>query len=189
MSLKLITPPSAPAVTLAEAKAHLRVDVADEDALITSMVVAASEAAEQATGRALMPQTWEITLDAFPGAFELTRVPAASVTSLKYWNPAGVQTTLLNTLYALDSSDDFGPATVAPVFGASWPDARLQSAAVALRYVAGYADANAVPESIKAWIKLQVGAMFENRQAAGAVQTYELGFADRLLDRYRIYIA
>lgn len=188
MSLKLITPATALAVTQAEAKAHLRVDVADDDALIAAFIGAATALAEQATGRAIMPQTWELTLDAFPKAFELTRAPVTSVTSLKYWTPAGVQTTLLSTLYTLDNSDDFGPASVAPAFGTSWPDTRLQSAAVALRYVAGYVDANNVPESIKAWIKLMVGAMYENRQAEGAVQTYALGFADRLLDRYKIYI-
>jgi hypothetical protein len=68
-----------------------------------------------------------------------------------------------------------------------WPGTRSQAAAVALRYVAGYASAAAVPESIKSWIKLQVGAMYENRQAEGARQSYALGFADRLLDRYRVW--
>ena len=69
----------------------------------------------------------------------------------------------------------------------AWPAAREQINAVALRYVAGYATAAAVPESIKSWVKLQVGAMYENRQAEGSVQTYALGFADRLLDRYKVW--
>lgn len=187
MALKLITPATELAVSLADAKAHLRVDTTDEDALITAYITAAAELAEQTTGRALMPQTWELTLDAFPEAFEITRVPAASITSLKYWDKAGEQQTLGTALYTLDDTDDFGIAYVVPVFGGTWPDTRAQINAVALRYVAGYATGANVPDSIKSWIKLQVGAMYENREAEGAVQTHALGFADRLLDRYRVY--
>jgi uncharacterized phiE125 gp8 family phage protein len=187
MSLKLITAASTPAVSLVDAKLHLRVDVSDEDALITAYTAAATEAAEQITGRALMPQTWELTLDAFPTAFELTRVPVASVTSLKYNDSTGVQQTLSNTLYTLDSADDAGLAYVVPVYAGIWPDTRDQINAVVLRYVAGYADAASVPEGIKAWIKLMIGAMYESRQLEGVKQTYSLGFADRLLDRYRVW--
>lgn len=187
MALKLITAATELAVSLADAKLHLRVDTTDEDTLITAYITAATEMAEQATGRALMPQTWELTLDAFPSAFELTRVPAASITSLKYWDTAGVQQTLGTGLYTLDNADDYANAYVVPVYGGAWPDTRDQINAVALRYVAGYAAAANVPDSIKAWIKLQVGAMYENRQAEGAVQTYALGFADRLLDRYKVW--
>lgn len=55
MALKLITAPTEPAVPLEDAKAHLRVEGADDDALITSMIHAATEAAEQMTGRARLP--------------------------------------------------------------------------------------------------------------------------------------
>lgn len=187
MALKLITAATALAVSLAEAKLHLRVDTADEDTLITAFITAATESAEQATGRAIMPQTWELTLDAFPDAFELTRVPAASITSIRYWDTTGTQQTLGTALYTLDNADDFGSAYAVPAVGNAWPAAREQINAVALRYVAGYDTAAAVPESIKSWVKLQVGAMYENRQAEGSVQTYALGFADRLLDRYKVW--
>lgn len=187
MALKLITAATALAVSLAEAKQHLRVDTADEDALITALITAATEMAEQATGRAIMQQTWELTLDAFPEAFELTRVPAASITSIRYWDTTGTQQTLGTALYTLDNADDFGSAYAVPAVGGDWPAARQQINAVALRYVAGYASAAVVPDSIKAWIKLQVGAMYENRQAEGTVQTHALGYADRLLDRYKVW--
>lgn len=187
MALKLITPAVDLAVSLAEAKLHLRVETTDEDALITALVMAATEMAEQKTGRAIMAQTWELTLDAFPDAFQLTRLPVASITSVKYWDAAGNQQTLSSGQYTLDNTDDYGPAYVVPVYGDTWPDTRAQINAVAVRYVACYANAAAVPESIKAWIKLQVSAMYENREAEGAVQTFKLGFADRLLDRYKVW--
>ena len=187
MALKLITAAAALAVSLVEAKAHLRVTVADDDTLITALITAATETAEQMTGRALMPQTWELTLDAFPAAFELTRTPVASVTSLKYYDGAGVLTTLDGADYTLDTAHDFGPAYVVPAYGLAWPASRDQVNAVALRFVAGYASAAAVPEPIKAWIKLQVGAMYENREAEAVGQTHALGFADGLLSRYKVY--
>lgn len=189
MSLRLITPAAELAVSLAEAKLHLRVDGTDEDALITALIHAAAETAEQITGRAVMPQTWELTLDAFPDALELTRVPAVSVTSVKYYDTTGVQRTLDSTAYALDNADDFGLAYIVPAYGAEWPETREQINAVAVRYVAGYADAASVPMPIKQWILLQIGAMYANREreALSTSSAVTLAFADGLLDRYRVY--
>lgn len=190
MALKLITAPTLLAVSLAEAKAHLRQDASDDDSLITALVSAATEACEtELGGRVILPQVWELTLDAFPSAFTLTRIPVASVTSLTYNDATGSAIVLASSAYALDVADDFGPAYVVPAYAATWPATRDQVNAVALRYTAGYANAAAVPESIKAWIKLQVGAMYENREAElverGAA--IKLGFADRLLDRYKVW--
>ena len=189
MALKLITAATSLAVTLAEAKAHLRVDSTDEDALVTALIHAATATAEQMTGRALMTQTWELTLDAFPDALELTRVPAQSVTSIIYADATGAATTLDNGLYALDSADDFGFAYIVPAYGTEWPTTRSQINAVAVRYVAGYADAAAVPVSIKSWVLLQVAAMFENREleTGGSGSAVKLGFCDALLARYRVW--
>lgn len=189
MALRLITAPTVLAVSLVEAKSHLRVDLSDDDTLITAMITSATEAAEQMTGRAIMPQTWELSLDAFPDAIELTRTPVSAITSITYKNTAGAPIVLSNTLYALNNADDYGFAQVSPVYAGVWPDTLSDINAVALRYVAGYANAAAVPESIKAWIKLQVGAMYENREAetVGSGSAITLGFADRLLDRYKVY--
>lgn len=189
MALKLITAAAALAVSLVEAKAHLRVDTSDDDTLITAMITAATESAEQITGRAIMPQTWELTLDSFPEAFSLTRVPVASITSVTYADADGVDQVLSGASYALDNADDFGPAYVVPAYDTEWPDTRDQINAVKVRFVAGYANAAAVPEPIKAWIKLQIGAMYENREreVTGSLVAVKLGFADALLDRYKVW--
>lgn len=189
MALKLITAATVLAVDLASAKAHLRVDVSDDDALIEAMIGAATQAAEQMTGRALMTQTWELTLDAFPAALELTRVPAQSITSIAYADSAGTATVLAAPLYALDNADEFGFAYVVPVYAGVWPDTRAEINAVKVRYVAGYASASDVPQAIKQWVLLQVGAMYANREAEsiGAGQIQKLGFCDALLSRYVVY--
>jgi uncharacterized phiE125 gp8 family phage protein len=189
MSLKLITAPSALAVSLAEAKLHLRVDGNDDDTLITAMIGAATQMAEQATGRAVMPQTWQLSQDEFPGAFELTRIPVQSVVSIVYTDASGADQTLDSLNYTLDNASDFGSAKVVPAYAKNWPASRTKVNAVRVQYVAGYADAASVPDSIKAWIKLMVGAMYENREAEtiGMGGATSLGVADRLLDRYKVW--
>jgi len=187
MSLKRITAPTTHPLTLAQVKEHLRVDVDDEDTLIAALLDAAIESAEHATSRALMPQTWELALDAFPAAFELTRVPVSSIVSLKYVDTTGSLIQLASNAYVLDNASDHSFAYVVPAYGTTWPETLDQVNAVTLRYTAGYDSAALVPDSVKAWIKLQVGAMYANREAEGTVQTYALGFSDRLLDRAKVW--
>lgn len=185
MALKLITAPSTQPVTLAEAKVHLRVDNTDEDALIGALVDAATSAAEHATGRALMAQTWEVTFDAFPDAVELTRTPVQSITSITYADETGAPTVLNSSLYALDAADEFGHAYAVPVYDGAWPSTRDEINAVKVRYVAGYAT---VPPGIKQWILLQVGTMYANRESVNVGNiTTDFKFVDALLYRYKVY--
>lgn len=186
MSLKLITAPTAEPVTLTEAKAHLRVIGADEDTYITALIVAARQAAEHITGRALMAQTWELALDAFKAGISLPRPPLASITSIKYLNDAGALTTMDASAYLLDDHSE--PARLLPAYGATWPATRNQANAVLIRYVAGYANAAAVPQEIKSWILLRIGLLYENRESVVAgVSIAELPFVDRLLDASKVW--
>ena len=66
MTAALITPPALEPVSLAEAKAHLRIDGDDDDALVTAAIVAARVHVEAATRRALIEQGWRVYLDAWP---------------------------------------------------------------------------------------------------------------------------
>ena len=187
MALKLITAPVTLPVTLEEAKAHLRVTDDIEDTLITALIETATAGAEHETGRALMAQTWEIALDAFPAAIEMTRTPVQSITSVTYANAEGVQTVLSDAFYSLDAADEFGWAYVVPAYAGAWPETRDEINAVKVRYVAGYASAAEVPAAIKSWILLQVGAMYAHRESDVIGQVQRLGFVDALLHRYRVY--
>lgn len=186
MPSKLITAPTAEPITLAEAKAHLRVDSTDEDALITALIVAARQGAETATGRALLPQTWELALDEFATEVRLSRAPVSAVDSVKYVDTDGVLQVLDPAAYLLDSHSE--PARLTAQFGASWPATRSQANAVLIRYVAGYANAAAVPQEIKQWMLLRIGMLYENRESVAAgVSLAEMPFVDCLLDAYRIW--
>lgn len=189
MALKLITPATALALSVDDAKLQARIDDSVLDTRLQAYILAATEMAEQHLGRAIMPQTWELTLDAFPDAFELTRVPVSAVSSVKYYDLDGVQQTLSSSLYTFDSADDYGSAYVVPAYGTTWPSTKDQINAVAVRYVAGYAAAANVPPAITAWIALMVAAMVDNPSLEQSKQTYSLGYADRLLDRYKVWHA
>ncbi len=203
MSLKLITGPASEPITLQEAKLHLRViaDVADvtanpEDAYITALIVAARQGAEQITGRALMPQTWEIAFDDFERCFDgnlqrgmkLAKPPIAAITSVKYLDSAGVLQTLATTDYELNSYRE--PAEIIRPYLTAWPITQRHDNAVLIRFTCGYTNAAAVPQEIKQWMLLRIGAMYENREEIVVntrVASVELSFVDRLLDAYKVW--
>ncbi|MBY0474213.1 MAG: phage head-tail connector protein [Nitrosomonas sp.] len=187
MPEKIITAPTSEPVTLAEAKAQLRVTNSYEDALIASLIVAARDLCEAETGRALMPQTWELSLNCFSDEMCLQHVPVASITSIKYTDADGAEQTLASTEYVLDTSSNWKSRVVLAV-GKSWPQIYSGINNVRIRYVAGYPNASAVPQSLKQWMLLQISHWFRNRESvsmngAGA----KLEFVDNLLNAYRIY--
>lgn len=185
MAAKLITAPTSEPITLDEAKLHLRVDGTAEDALITALIVAARQGAEQMTGRALMSQTWEIAFDKFADVVILQRPPLVSITTVTYLDEAGVSKTLAPAAYVLDSYSE--PARLTPVAGTCWPTTLHQANAVVIRFACGYASAADVPQEIKSWMLLRIGMMYENRESVvTGVTVAEVPCVDRLLDAYTV---
>lgn len=183
------TPTDSECVTLAEAKAHLRVDVSDDDALIGALISAARQEAEHHMLRTLVETVWELQLDAFPAGecIRLHNPPLLSVTHVKYYAD-GVLQTLDASAYVLDSASE--PARLVLASGQSWPGTDSRPGAVQVRYVAGLAKADKakVPEVIKAWIKLRVGTLYTHReQLATGVSVAEIPFVNHLLDPYRVW--
>lgn len=187
MSLKLVVAPGSEPVSLAEVKAQCRVDVADDDALLGMLIMAAREMAEHNTGRALITQTWELVVDAFPAAFVLRKSPIASVVSVKYIDTAGTEQTLdlADTLLDKDSE----PGYLVPAYGKGWPATQSVPNAVRVRYTAGYGEAADVPSSIKHWMLLAIGTWYAQRETLvpGSVYNPPRAFWDGLLDPYRLY--
>jgi uncharacterized phiE125 gp8 family phage protein len=188
MALKLITAPTEEPVTLTQVKLHCRVDGSDEDALLNLAIVAARRAAEGRTSRALVTQTWELALDAFPAAeIDLPMPPVQSITSVKYLDTSGVEQTIDAANYALDT---YGMRPwLVPAYGYAWPASLASANAVKIRFVAGYGAAAAVPDDIKAWMLLAIGTLYANRETIATGQVAELpgGFWQSLLDPYRVF--
>ncbi len=166
MDLVLVTGPAAEPVTLQEAKDHLRLTTADEDQLVQGLIKAAREQVEAFTRRALLPQTWDLFLDAFPSENEilLPMPPLQSVASLTYTDKDGAQTVWDAGNYLVNKNKEPGRLVLA--YGKSWPTVTLSpSSGIAVRFVAGYKDVASVPESAKLAIKTLVAHAFENRES------------------------
>ena len=196
MTTRIITDPTVEPLTLAEVKTHLHEDLSDasNDALITTLIQVARQSAEHRTQRALMLQTLEQTLDAFPsGAIVLEMPPVVDVTSVTYTDAAGSTIVLSNTLYTLDAARE--PAQLVPSYAAGcWPATQGSVAAVRVRYRAGYSASAtaataqaAVPAALRQWMLLAVGDMYERRAASSDKPAVRHDFVDALLDRYRIW--
>lgn len=192
MTLKLITGPATEPVTLAEARAQCRVDPDDtsEDSLLESLIAAAREQAEHILGRALITQTWERVIDAFPPVeIELGMPPVLTVESVKYLDEGGDLQTIDSANYVLDN-DDNAQGWVLPVADYDWPDTYDGANAVRVRFTCGYGTASDVPASVKHWMLVRVASLYKHREETSgqAVNAIPESLTERLLDRFRVMV-
>lgn len=164
MGYRIIIPPADEPITLGEAKAHLRVFVADDDALILGYVKAARCALEARLNRVLMPQVVEAAVYQV-GDTVFPVLPARGVISISYTDTAGVVQPLDPSYYVFAGYSE--PPWLGPSFGSTWPAAQTGTPYV-IRYEAGYEDADSVPAALKQWILLALGAFYEQRSAVVA---------------------
>lgn len=179
MRLKLVTGPAHEPVSLDEAKLHLRIDSSDENTIISALITAAREYIEHACRRALITQTWRLSLDDWPvtgDEIELPRAPLVSVTSVVYTDSDGTATTWAAANYEVDT--DSQPGRIKLAYGESWPSATLKASnPIQITYIAGYGNAVDVPQHLRQAIMLLVGHWYENREMAAPVQLREVPLA------------
>lgn len=165
--------PTESSVTLEEMKNFLRVLHTNDDAMISSMITQAQQSAELIMNRQIMPATFELYFDAMPSEIVLPRPPFLELVSFES-----------ATEYELD--DKSTPAVLYPT---TWGTISPAKNGVKVVYRAGWDDASKVPESIKAWIKIQVSTYYENRETfviGTIVSELPPSHVDSLIERYRI---
>jgi len=184
--LSIVTPPATEPIITNEAKTHLRVTSSDDDTYIAGLIEAARQWIEEQLYRQLVTATWDLVLDEFPtgdNPIRIPRAPLVSVTSVTYTDTAGDAQTWSDDDYVVSTSRE--PGEIRPAYGEIYPTARSAPDVVTVRFVAGYGAAAAVPELLKAALKLLVGSMYEFRedQVERAVATLPLG-TQRILAIY-----
>lgn len=103
MVLMPLGTPAIQPMTLADAKAHLRVTHDAEDALIAELIAAAGRFLTEDTGLALTHQDWRLSLSTTPTCpVALPRHPVASVITVTIYAADGTPTTLDGSAYRLD---------------------------------------------------------------------------------------
>jgi uncharacterized phiE125 gp8 family phage protein len=168
--LVLVTAPVVEPLSLVDAETFLRVasdNGGPTDTEITTFITLARQQVETILRRALLTQTWRLSLKNWPGRdysnvssltlepdsyykFNFIKVPLPplqSVTSVEYMNSDG-QTLSMSPAnfqvlpgYTYNVLPDFEPGRIVLPFSQIWPtDILMPGAPVQITYVAGYAD-------------------------------------------------
>jgi len=197
MSLSRITDPTSNCVKVVEAKEFLRIRGSTaEDYLFRSFIKISEDYAENYMKRSIMPQQWRLKLDAIPAddVIELPRGPlstvSTAVSNFSCYDSTNATNAMPTTAYTVDDSDTIPRIYLA--YDSYWPTGiRSHRDSINIEYWTGYADAVSVPEDIKTWVKLRVGAYYENREAfmvgsGNFVTELPRSFVDGLLDNHVI---
>lgn len=157
-------PPTAEPVTVAELADHLHItDTSGQTDDLTRLLQTARRLGEKITRRSWMPQTWQLTQDAFPqgslvggyrswypgilprvpgydeGHILLPRGPLIAVLSIEYIDTDGNTQTLDPTAYKVSNAGrENRKSRIAPAYGTVWPATRGEMDAVTVTFSAGY---------------------------------------------------
>lgn len=180
----LLAGPAQEPVSLAEAKAFLKVDDSAEDGLITTLIGAARLHIEGVTGRALLAQDWRMVRDAWPDNryVRLPVGPLINVIGITAYDDAGIGHAVPLAQFLREPE-----ALVLPASVAGMPALRERQG-LEIDYRAGFGpDPEDVPQDISQALLVLLGYWFEHRDAvivAGSGAVVPSGF-DRLVAGYK----
>ena len=168
MALVPINGPAVEPVSLAEAKAHLRVSGTSEDLLIASLITAARVHLELALSCAFITQTWSWFLDGWPQRMrlELPLGPARSISAIRVLTAGDVITTMPAQSYLLTGRAR--PPRLTLKERGHWSNGGPQPAygadGIEIEFIAGFGDAPAdVPAPLRLALLLLIAHWFEQR--------------------------
>jgi uncharacterized phiE125 gp8 family phage protein len=181
--IRTIAPTALP-IDLDTVKAGLRIDGEEENDFLESAIAAAVDLAESRMHRAILPQTWQMTLDAFPREI-LLPWPIARTVTVAYRAAAG--STWIDLDAAAVSLSPGVPSIVRPAYGQVWPIPLCDPDSVRVTFqAASWPTAAAVPPGIKHWLITKVGELFEQREASGPVEITPYRFVDNLIAAHQV---
>ena len=178
MTALLLVPPTIEPLSLSEAKQVLRVTHDDDDAVIAALIAAGRAHLEATTRRALMSQTWRVTLDAWPadGRVRPRIGPLQTLQAARWFDAA-------NNAHAIDG-ESFVVDKAADVIAAPpWalPPPGRSRAGLELDVVCGYGAAAAdVPADLRQALRMLVAHWYDHRGLAaigGQVLMQPAGFS------------
>lgn len=150
------------AITVEEAKTWCRIDTTADDNLVDGLIVAATQAAEAFTNRAISPATVELSFCGGLRTYQLGIAPVSDITSVEFQDFMGVRTALPSTDYFIRLTD-MGPSIVLSA-SACWASNVIITAEV------GYAAPTDVPQGLKQAIAVHVGSAYAGREGQDTAQ-------------------
>ncbi|WPO39006.1 head-tail connector protein [Tardiphaga sp. 42S5] len=166
MSALLLVPPASEPLSLAEARQFLRVEHADDDAVITALIAAARAHVEALTRRALLTQTWRFMLDAWPanGRFTPRIGPLKTLLVARVFDASGVAQALDVESFVADSA---AHVIAAPCWALPAPGRAV--AGIELDVICGFgALASEVPVDLLHALKILLAHWYDNRGLAAS---------------------
>jgi uncharacterized phiE125 gp8 family phage protein len=188
MPLVLTAGPEVEPVSVAEAKAHMRIDGTAEDILIGSLIVTSRLHVEAGIGLALVTQSWSWFLDAWPRShiLKLPLRPVQSIGAVRLYDESGAVTTAAADTYFLDGTA--APARLVRQGARAWPKPARVANGIEIAFTAGFGNAAAdVPEPIRHAILLLVAHWHEHRSPleVGPLAQPPPDMVEQLLKPYR----
>jgi uncharacterized phiE125 gp8 family phage protein len=163
-----------------------------EDALLTEKLQSAIDDAEDFTGRQFLTATFKAYLDAFPckNYIELPFGNLQSVTSIKYKDSAGTETTMTVTTGYLVETNGEGKGRIVLPYNVSWPSVTLYpSNPICIEFICGCISAALVPSKIKTAILLGASDLYNCRETKTDRQIWENDAIFKLLYAKKLWSA
>lgn len=187
MALVIVRPPAEEPVSLAAAKAHLRIEDSAEDALVQSLITTSRLHIEAALGLALVSQDWVLRLDAWPpgGCVSLPLRPLIGVTTVRIADGGGALV-IPSGDYVVDTAS--APPRLVPK-SLGWPLPSEPIDGIEIEFSAGYGPTgDDVPAPVRQAMLMLVAHWYEHREPAlaGAPVTRIPDTVSALLAPYRM---
>ncbi len=173
--------PSGLAVSLDEAKNHLRVSGSDQDDSITLLIEASTEKLERDISRGIISATWQQAMYTFPadcGKINLMMGMNTNVSSITYIDTDDVTQTLDPSMYSYSQARG---CIFSVNSGEGWPDVSRDDVGdkVFINFSCGVSDDGCVPRMFKQAILLEVGRAYfdpaqENQANTDNGKSYEM---------------
>lgn len=190
--LRLVTDAASEPLSLSDAKAFCRVDISDDDTLVTSLIKSARRRVEKDTGLAILTQTFVAVLDRWPdqqpgglsgpwwdgvregpislvsgftNVIEIPKRPFQAVTGIQLRDAYGGFTTVDPSVYFVEVSDMRGK--IIRKLGQIWPVIVMApSSGIEITFTAGFdaAPNTGVPDDLLHAIRILVKHWYDNRE-------------------------
>lgn len=173
------------AVALATLKDSLRIAHADEDAMLTGLLLAAFDFADRGgRGFALRQAVYDYQINGFPvGTIRLPVWPIISIGQITYLDQTGTSQTLANNQYRLIGSAY--PGLVEPARNTAWPAAMAGAATVSIRATIGHATVESMPRDFRNAIVALAAHWYRTPEAVGRNDQAEVPMGCRaIFERY-----
>ncbi|MDE8651887.1 head-tail connector protein, partial [Novosphingobium album (ex Liu et al. 2023)] len=160
-------------ISLADAKAQMRVDSSDEDATIQRLIDAASRHVERLSGYVAGQRSETFRFDVFGRQLELRLRPVdLESIEIRYLDASGAEQTFTD----FRATEKHGTVRLVPAIGACWPSAACAVGAISVSAQVGFAldedgAAPDTPDHVLHAVRICVASWFLDREEGPVPQT------------------